>query len=68
MGGKSFIRMCIKPVGACVPLNGGVELLRIEGLELRAKPRQLTRGQAFNGLFDVFGGGHVLDVASKRDP
>jgi hypothetical protein len=57
--GKSFFRMRIKLTGARVPLNGGVELLRVEGLEPRAKPRQLARGKLFEGFFDLFGRGHA---------
>jgi hypothetical protein len=56
--GESFFRMRIKLAGPRVPLNGGVELRRIEGLEPRAKSRQLARGKLFDGFFDVFGGGH----------
>jgi len=57
--GKGFIRMRIKLAGARVPLDGGVELLRVECREPGAKPRQLARGKLFDGFFDVFGGGHV---------
>ena len=55
--GKSFIRMCIELAGPGVALDRGVELLRVEGLEPRAKPCELARGKLFDGFFDVFGGG-----------
>ena len=56
---EGVVRMRIKLTGAGVPLNGGVELLRVECLEPRAKPRQLARGKLFDGFFDVFGSGHA---------
>jgi hypothetical protein len=61
---KGFVRMCIKLAGARVPLNRGVELLRVEGLEPRTKPRQLARGELFDGFLDVFGSGHAWSVSS----
>jgi hypothetical protein len=61
--GKGFIRVRIKLAGAGVALNGGVELLRVEDLEPGAKPPELARGELFNGFLDVFGGGHVRDIA-----
>lgn len=64
--GKRFFRMRIELAGARVPLNGGVELRRIKGLESRAKPRPLARDKLFDGFFDVFGGGHVRDIAFAR--
>jgi hypothetical protein len=64
--GKGFIRMRIKLAGACVPLNGGVELLSIEGFEPGAKPRKLVREELFDGFLDVFGGGHVQVIAFAR--
>lgn len=66
MRGKSFIRMRIEPASANIPLNGGVELFRVESFKPRAKPRQFARGELLDGLFYVFGGGHVLDIASVR--
>jgi hypothetical protein len=60
---ESFFRMRIKLAGVLVPLNGGIELRGIKGLEPCAKPRQLARGKLFDGFFDVFGGGHVRDIA-----
>ncbi len=59
MRGKGFICMRVELAGPGVPLDCGVELLRVERFEPRAKSRQLTRGQLFDGLFDVFGGGHA---------
>src|SRR5260370_25340818 len=64
--GKGFIRMRIELAGAGVPLNGGVELLRVEDLEPGAKPRQLARGDLLNGFLDVLRGGHVGDIALAR--
>jgi len=61
--GKGFLRMRIELAGTNVPLNGGIEPLRVEGLKPRAKPRQLARRKLFDGFFDVFGGGHVGDIA-----
>jgi hypothetical protein len=66
MRGESFIGIRVEPAGACVPLNGGIELFRVEGFEPRAKPRQLARGELFNGFFNVFGGGHAEDIAVAR--
>jgi hypothetical protein len=65
---KSLFRIRIKLAGADIPLNGGVELRRIEGLEPGAKPRQLAWGELFDGFFDIFGGGHVPNIAFARDP
>ena len=62
--GKSLFRMRIKLAGAAIPLNRGVELLRIEGLEPGAKTRQLAGGKLFDGFLDVFGRGHVGNIAS----
>ena len=67
MGGKSFVRERIKLAGADIPLNRGVELLRVEGLEPGTKPRELARGELFNGFLDVFGSGHVEDIAFARE-
>jgi hypothetical protein len=67
MRGKSFFRMRIELAGVAIPLNGVVELRRIEGLEPRAKPRQLAWGKLFNGFLDIFGGGHVGDIAISCD-
>ena len=66
MRGTGFLRVSIKPAGADIPLNGGVELLRVEDLEPGAKPPELARGELFNGFLDVFGGGHVDDIAFAR--
>jgi hypothetical protein len=66
--GKGFIRMHIEPAGADITPNGGVELLRVECLEPRAKFCELARSKLFNGLFDAFGGGHDGAIASTRDP
>ena len=63
MCGKGFLGMRIELASANVLLNGGVELLRIESLKPRAKPRQLARRKLFDGFFDVLGGGHPGDIA-----
>jgi len=65
--GKSFIRMRIQLAGMGIPLDRGIELLRVEGLEPRAKPRQLARGKQRDGFLDVFGGGHVENRVSVRE-
>ena len=65
--GKGFIRVRVKLAGTGVPLNRSVELLRVEGLEPDAKPRELARGELFDGFLDVFGGGDVDDIAFARD-
>ena len=67
MRGKGFFRVRVKLAGARVPFNDSVELLRVEGLEPRAKSRQLPWSQLFDGLFDVFGSGHVGDIAFASD-
>jgi hypothetical protein len=60
---KSFIRYCIKLAGARVPLDRGIELLCVVRFEPRTKPRQFTRGELFDGFFDVFDGGHSGNIA-----
>jgi hypothetical protein len=64
---ERFFRMCIKLASARVPLNGSVELCGVEDFKPRTKPRQLARGKLFDGFLDVFGGGHVKDIALGRD-
>jgi hypothetical protein len=64
---KGLFSMGIKLAGAGVPLNGRVELLCVEGLEPRTKPRELARGKLFYGFFDVFGGSHVRNIAFARE-
>ena len=65
--GESFFRMDIKFSGADVPLNRGVELAGVEGFEPGTKARQLARGKLFDGFLDVFGGGHVGNIAFTLD-
>ena len=67
MRGEGFVRMRVKLAGIGVPLDGGVELLRVECLKPRAKPRQLARGQLFDGFLDVFGGGHKSYITFARE-
>lgn len=67
MRGKGFFREGIKLAGLRSVLDGGVELLRVEGLKPRAKPRELARGELLDGFFDVFRGGHVRHIAFARD-
>ena len=59
--------MRVKFAGACVSLNGGVELLGIKGLEPGAKPRQLAWGELFDGLFDILGGSRGQNIAFVRE-
>jgi hypothetical protein len=67
MRGKGFIRARIELAGLSVALDRSVKLLRIERLEPSTKPRQLARVELFDGLFNVFGGGHVGDIALPRE-
>src|SRR5258705_3056096 len=60
---KGFIREGIKLASLGVALDRSVELLRIERLEPRAKPRQLVRVKLFDGFLDVFGSDHADDIA-----
>ena len=46
--GKGFIRMRVNLAGADILLNRGVELLRVEGLEPRAKSREASCSTAFS--------------------
>ncbi|SHH45113.1 hypothetical protein SAMN05443248_4850 [Bradyrhizobium erythrophlei] len=64
--GESLFGLRIKLSGARVPLNGSIELRRVEGLEPRTKPREFARRKLLDGLFDVFGGGHDRDIAFRR--
>lgn len=61
--GESFCRIGIKLAGADVPLDRGVEVPAVKGFEPGAKAFKLARGELFDGFLDVFGGGHVLDIA-----
>ena len=63
MGSERLVRQRVKLSGAGIPLNGGIEPLRIEGLEPRTKPRQLARGKLLDGFLDIFGGGHPDHIA-----
>jgi hypothetical protein len=66
--GKSFIRKSIELSDAGVPLNGDIELFRVECPEPRAKPRKLTGGKLLDGFFNVFGGCHAENIAFAHDP
>jgi hypothetical protein len=66
--GEGFIRVCVAFAGAFVPLDGGVESLRIEGVEPRTKPRQFARGKLFDSFFEVFDSSHVRNIAFGREP
>ena len=66
--GKRFFRMRIELPGARVTLDRGVELPGVERLEPGAKPRKLARGKLFNGSLDVFGGSHIGNLTSAREP
>lgn len=63
MCGESLFRMGIPLAGADVPLNRGVELPGVEGLEPGTKSHQLARRKLLDGVLDVFGGGHVGNIA-----
>ena len=52
--------------GADIPLDGDVELLRVNGLEPGAKPRELARGELFDGFLDIFDGGQVDHIGFAR--
>jgi hypothetical protein len=65
--GKGFFRVGVKLAGTDVAFDGVVELPRVEGFKPRAKPRQLAQGKLFDGFFNIFGGGHVEDVAFARE-
>jgi hypothetical protein len=68
MRGESFFRMGAKLAGADVPLNRGVELRSVEGLEPGTKARQLARRKLFDGFLDIFGRGHVEYMALRLEP
>jgi hypothetical protein len=53
--------------GPGIAFDRVVELLRVESLKLRAKPRELARGKLFDGFFYVFGSSHVRDIAFASD-
>jgi hypothetical protein len=61
--GERFFRMGIELAGADVPLDRGVELPGVEGLEPGAKPRQFARGKRIDGSLDVFGCDHIGNIA-----
>jgi hypothetical protein len=58
----------IQLAGVGVTLDRSVELLGVEYLEPRAKPRKLAGGKLFNGFLDVFGGGHLANITFTRKP
>jgi hypothetical protein len=64
--GESLFGLRIKLAAARVPLNGSIELRRVEGLEPRTKPREFARRKLLDGFLDVFGGGHDRDIAFRR--
>src|SRR4029077_3222345 len=59
VSGKRFICIGIELTRAGVALDRGVELLSVECLEPRTKPRQFLRSKLHYGFLDVFGGGHA---------
>ena len=63
MGGESLVCMRIELAGVDLPFDSGIKLRCIESLEPGAKPSQLAGGKLFDGLFNIFGGGHVGDIA-----
>ncbi len=60
--GESFLGKCVELARLRVPLNSGIELRGVESLEPRAKPRKLAGSELFNGLFDLFSGGHKINI------
>jgi len=68
MRGTCFVRKGIELSDSSVPLDGGIEPFRVKGVEPCAKPRELTRVELLDGLFDVFGGGHSGRIAFSREP
>ena len=65
--GKRFFRVRVELASVYVLLNLGVELCRVKGLEPHAKPRQLAWGKLFDGFLDVFGSGHLANIAFASD-
>jgi len=63
VGGKRLVRMRVKFAGACVALDGGVELPGIKGFEPGTKARQLARGKLLNDFLDILGGRHGQNIA-----
>ena len=61
---KSLVSQWVELARLHVALDRGIERLRVESLEPGAKPREFSRGELFNGLLNVFGGGHASDIAS----
>jgi hypothetical protein len=61
--GERFFRLRIELASMCIPLNRGVKSLGVKDLEPGAKPRQLAGGELFDGFLDIFGGGHITNVA-----
>lgn len=60
---KSLVSERVKLARLRVALDRGIERLRVESLEPGAKPRELSRGELFNGLLNIFGGVHAQDIA-----
>lgn len=63
---KGILRKPVEPAGSRVALDRGIKLLGVEGLEPGTKSYKLARCKLLNGLFDIFGGGHVKDIAPQR--
>jgi|GEM_PF-2262926 len=65
VGGERF-GVSIKLADAGVLLDRRIELLCIEGLKPNAQPCKLAERKPLDRLFDVFCGGHVLNIAAMR--
>jgi hypothetical protein len=63
---EGFFCKCIEFSGVRIVLYGRVEPISIKYLEPCAETRQLPRVQLLDGFFDIFGGGHVRNIASVR--
>ncbi|WP_291702153.1 hypothetical protein, partial [Bradyrhizobium sp.] len=62
--GERLIRERVQPSCTRVALDCRIELCGVKRLEPGAKSRKFARRELFDGLFDVFGGGHYANIAS----
>lgn len=68
MRGKGFLCKGIELSVVRVALDGYIEPISLEGLVPRTKTGQLSRVQLLDSLFDVFGGGHIANIAPQKRP